>query len=184
MQHQNGFTLLELLIVVSIVGIVAAATIPVFSNNVDEQLLDAAVIEVSAALRYARAESIRSGTIHGIQVSQNTQRVTVYKADLATTPVSQDYVLRHPLDKTFHDFYVDTGTTARGARISNTTDPFLFDTLGRRKNLLFDNAGTPLWIVNSSNDTYQLEDGVVQLTLGDFMRVVRVAPGTGRVTIE
>ena len=70
-----------------------------------------------------------------------------------------------------------------GVRISNTQDPFLYAT-GRRKNLLFDDTGVPIWIVNSTSTTYVLQDGTVQLSYGADNRTVWVAQITGRVSVQ
>jgi hypothetical protein len=70
-----------------------------------------------------------------------------------------------------------------GASIVNAQDPFLYS-MGRRKNLLFDASGLPIWIVNATGTTYILQDGVVQIEIGNLTRDVRVAPITGRVTLQ
>lgn len=180
--RSQGITLLELLVVVSILGVVAVVAIPGFRSG-DSQRLDLAAQDVAEAIRYARSESLRTGEIHGIQISQNTQRVVVYKADLTTTPVSQDYTLYHPVSRQKFDFDVDTRPMIAGVNITNAQDPFLYAT-GRRKNLLFDTQGVPIWIVNSTSTTYVLQDGMVQLSYGSGNRTVQVAPITGRVTVQ
>jgi type II secretion system protein H len=180
--RSRGVTLPELLIVLTILGVVAAAAIPGFSST-DGKRLDLAAAEVAAALRYARSESMHSGEVHGIRVSTNNQRVVVYKADLATDPVSIDVILRHPVDKKPFDFDFDTAKMTAGVRIGNNLDPFLYGT-GRRMSVLFDASGAPIWIVSSTSTTYPLQDGMVQLNSGNQQRIVRVAPVTGRVTVE
>ncbi len=92
-QRQRGYSLPELLAVVIILGIAAAVAIPDISTT-NPNTLDLAAEEVAQAIRYARSESLRTGEIHGVEISQNTQRVVAYKADLTTTPVS---IACHPL---------------------------------------------------------------------------------------
>ena len=180
--NEHGFSLLELLIVVTILGIAATVAIPDISTT-HTTTLDLAADKVARVIRFARSESLRTGEIHGVQISQNTQRVVAYKADLTTAPVSMDSIDYHPLSKQAYDFDVDESTLTNGVTISNTQDPFLYAT-GRRKNLLFDASGVPIWIVSATATTYILQDGVVQLSFGRDNRSVRVAQITGRVTVQ
>ena len=86
--------------------------------------LDLAAQEIAEAIRYARSESLRTGEIHGIEISQNTQRVVVYKADLATTPVGMASILYHPVAKQPFDFDVATRPTTAGVNITNARISF------------------------------------------------------------
>ena len=133
-QGERGYSLPELLAVVIILGIAASVAIPDISTT-DSHRLDIAAEEVAQAIRFARSESLRTGEIHGVQISQNTQRVVAYKADLGTSPVSMASILYHPVSKQKLDYDVDTGTMTGGVSITNSQDPFLYET-GRRKNLL------------------------------------------------
>jgi prepilin-type N-terminal cleavage/methylation domain-containing protein len=181
-QRQRGYSLPELLAVVIILGIAASVAIPDISTT-NPNRLDLAAESVAQAIRYARSESLRTGEIHGVEISQNTQRVVAYKADLTTTPVSQQHILYHPVTKQKLDFEVDSSPMTRGVTITNTQDPFLY-AMGRRVNLLFDVKGVPIWIVNSTTSTYILQDGTVQLSDGSDSRAVRIAQITGRVSVQ
>ena len=179
---ERGYSLLELLAVVIILGIAASVAIPDITTTSPNRL-DLAAEQVAQAIRFARSESLRTGEIHGVQISQNTHRVVAYRADLSTSPVSMATVLYHPVSRQKLDYEVDTATVTSGVSITNTQDPFLYAT-GRRKNLLFDDTGVPIWIVNSTSTTYILQDGAVQLSYGGDDRTVRIAQITGRVTVQ
>jgi len=181
-QRQRGYSLPELLAVIIILGIAAAVAIPDISTT-DPNKLDLAAGKVAQAIRYARSASLRTGEIHGIEISQLTQRVVVYRADLTSTPVGKVSILYHPVSKQIFDFEVDTGPMTDGVSITNTQDPFLY-AAGRRNNLLFDVTGVPIWIVNATGSTYVLQDGMVQLSYEGGNRTVRVAQITGRVTVQ
>jgi len=178
----RGYSLVELLVVVSLIGALASIAIPDFSASRAERL-DIAASRVAEAIRYARAEALRTGEVHGVTVSQATQRATVMKWDLTSNPASALYTLTDPFSKQPHDFPVDTSATA-GVSIANTLDAFDYTGLGRRPSLMFDAGGTPLWIVTSGPSTYLLADGEVLLRLGNYERRVRVAAFSGRVTVQ
>lgn len=182
-QQQHGYTLLELVIVVSVIAIIAAIAVPGVSSNSDAKLQLAAE-NVADAIRFARSEALRTGEGHGLTVSQATQQVTVEKYDLTTAPISALETLIHPVDKQPYDFNINTRTTTQGVVISNTQDAFNYTGLGGRRSLIFDATGTPKWIVGSGPTTYLLSDGDIELSYRGQQRVVNVAPITGRVTVQ
>ena len=179
--RQAGFSLLELLIIIVILGVTAAIVAPSIStSNINK--LDLAAEEVAQAFRFARSESIRSGEIHGIYINQTSGQVTVYKADITTTPVSIDTIVYHPISKLLFDFKVGNTPLTADVSISNTLNPFLYGAT-RRQQLLFDVTGTPVWIDNTAGNTVLSDEAKVQLSYQGVNRFVEVAPITGRVTV-
>jgi prepilin-type N-terminal cleavage/methylation domain-containing protein len=180
---ERGYTLLELVIVASIVAVLAAVALPA-SNPSEVQKLELAATRVAEAIRHARTEALRTGEGHGLTISQSTQQVTVEQYDLTTAPVSAVATLIHPIDKQPYDININTTPSTSGVTISNSQDVFNYKVLGRRQSLIFDANGTPIWVVGSGPTTYLLGDGAVELSYGTQQRLVRIAPITGRVTIE
>jgi general secretion pathway protein H len=57
-RHALGLTLLEILIVLALMGLIAAIVIPRFAGGVSGTELKGAAREIAAALRYARSEAL------------------------------------------------------------------------------------------------------------------------------
>ena len=183
MRPHRGYTLYELLFVVALVAVLTAVALPGINPSQTEKL-DLAAVQVAEAIRFARGEAIRTGEGHGLTVSQATQKVTVKKYDLTTAPVSVIETLTHPIDKRPYDFNVNTNASTKGVTISNSQDVFNYKGLGRRRSLIFDANGTPIWVVGAGPTTYLLNNGAVELSYGNQQRLVRVETITGRVTVQ
>ena len=176
--RSHGVTLVELLIVLSILGVVALVAIPNLSSG-DAKRLDVATAEVVAAVRYARSEAMRSGEIHGIDISPSNQKVKVYRVSLTTDP---DVLLTHPVDKKPYEFDFDKIVMMSGVSINDAENPFLFIN-GYKKKLNFGANGLPGDIDTATGAINPLLAGSVRLDYGAHSRTVRISP-TGRVSIE
>jgi len=182
-KEKRGYTLVELVIVVSIIALIAAIAVPDMSSAPDAKLRLAAE-EVASAIRFARSEALRTGEGHGLTISQATQKVTVKKYDISVAPISTLGTLTHPIDKQPYDYNVNTRNRTAGVTISNSSDVFDYGSEGRRRSLVFDPNGVPIWIVGSDPTRHLLEDGTIELTYADQHLNVSVAPITGRVTVQ
>ena len=69
---RNGFTVIELMIVLSIVAIVASTAIPMSTSFSDGQRLRTTAQKAQAALTYAHDEAIRSGNLHVVFFASDT----------------------------------------------------------------------------------------------------------------
>ena len=180
---QAGFSLLELSIVVLILGIMALVVIPDSAPS-NQQKLDLAANQIAQALRFAHSEALRTGEHHGVTISQVTQTITVIKWDLATDPVSTELIPYHPVNKQSFVFDADRMSLAPGVSIINSSDIFNYTTVGRRRSLIFDPQGVPVWVLGSDDSVHRLIDGIVELSNGQDQRDIAVAPLTGRVTVQ
>jgi len=136
------------------------------------------------AIRMARSESLRTGEMHGLTISQDTQVIEVKKYDLTTAPITTEFTLYHPLEKQVYEFNVEEEPLTAGVTISNTQDAFLFSDNLRRKSVLFDRTGAPVWFFGSTDEIFPLTDGSVQLSYGNDTRTIKISPFTGRVALQ
>jgi general secretion pathway protein H len=73
----SGFTILEMLVVLMLIALIAAVTIPTFSGGVSTTALKTAAREVAAGLRLARGQAIaqRSESVLELDVASRSFRV-------------------------------------------------------------------------------------------------------------
>jgi len=181
--RNRGFTLTELLVVVIILATLAVVAVPQLRST-DPYKLDLAATRLAEAIRLARSQSMRSGDVYGVTIDHVTQRVQVQRYDTTTDPVSAVETLYHPVDRQLLDFDFDTLAMTSGVQITNSEDIFDYSGTGRRRTVLFDNQGTPIWILASGPTTHALAAGIVELSLDGQQQTVEIAPYTGRVTIQ
>ena len=179
MKHQIGVSLLEILIVVSILGIVAAVAIPDFSPSTEHKL-DLAATEVADAVRFARSEATRTGVPHGVFTQTSQNRIRVFRADTGTTPATPIYDVRHPIDKKLYDIDLDAYPFAGGITFSGASTSFQ-GTCNAAAYTIFDATGAPRC---SDPITVILRSADLTLTSGVSTRVVSIHGFTGRVTIQ
>ena len=178
LSHQAGYSLLELIVVVLILGIMATAVLPSFFSS-DPDKLDAAAEVQAEAMRYARSEAMRRGKPMGFRQQNGQKRMRVYSLDTGTAPWTVVYDIYHPVTKKLWDIkledhpfaYADTVTANRvfqGA--CNTFSNVYFDVNGIAR------CADP--------ETVPVELYEVILTLGSETRTVSLNGFSGKVTIQ
>ena len=175
----RGITLIELLLVVVILGIIVLVAIPAVQPY-NEQQLDAAAQEVAAAIRFARDETLRTGTSYGVNINVGSQRLQVYWLDTSGFFPTPIYDVRNPLDKKLYDLQFATDPLLSGVKV--TAVSFYYRGSVIPKNYVgFDVWGTPKY--NDFGTIRSLSNGEIKLGLGDAERIIKVTPMTGWVTV-
>ena len=181
MKKHLGTTLVGMAVAVSVIAIMATIAFPSFTSS-DKYQLDRAINEIVIAIRFAQSEARRTGELYGIDIDRTTKQVTVYKVNIGSNPVSQEFVVNHPVTKKQYDFNIVSDLGLSNIVITNSVDPFLFQDTVRRKSLFFDKMGSPVWFDANTSKSIQLSDASIIMSLGTYTKSVSVSPYSGRVT--
>lgn len=175
---QFGYTLIELIITVTIIAVIAAIAVPAFSSAPDKKLQLAAE-EFAAAMRFARTESMRTNRPHGFRQQSGAKRIRVFTLDDTTNPPTLVYDAYHPVDKQLYDIQLDSQSLAAADVLTRTPD--FRGTCNISGNVYFDTNGTA-WCTDP--DTVLLNSFQVDFDRGTERRTVIVDGITGRVTVR
>jgi type IV fimbrial biogenesis protein FimU len=75
--HSRGFTLIEMMTVVAILGIFAAIALPGFGFMIHRMSVKSAADEFYSLMQYARAEAVTRGTTVNVSATVNTTNIVV-----------------------------------------------------------------------------------------------------------
>ncbi len=78
---KKGFTVLELLIAVSVIGILAIISVPIYKNIIPSFVLNSAIRETATDLRYAQQLAVTEQIIHSVIFDKITNSYSVKKGE-------------------------------------------------------------------------------------------------------
>jgi len=160
----GGFTLVELLIVISIIMIAALTAIPMMSSAASVQIRSAANM-LTADLEYAKSMAISRAQNYSVVFDKDAESYRVEDQN--------GNVIPHPVKKGF-GYVIDFQNDGRLNKVDIVDADF--DGTGVVK---FDYLGSPY---NGSNSP--LNSGVISLQAGGTTTTVTVEPVTGFVSIQ
>ncbi len=173
----QGFTLVELLTTILILGIFATAVVPIFSSN-NQQKLEIATTDLKNALRYARSQAINKRSPYGVRLQTDTKLLQVFRLDTATVPPTEVFDVYHPVDKQLYARNLDAISFTRGASYSAN-----FQYQGSATvywTIAFDAYGEPI----SPASLLPLTSGAITVTHDSQVRTVTVVPVLGRIKVS
>lgn len=86
-RRHAGISLVEVMLVVVMIGILAALAVPATDHWFESQRLRSSAREVAAALAHARGEAIRTGNIHIVFFQEDAETNTLTDPNGATVPI-------------------------------------------------------------------------------------------------
>ena len=150
----SGFTLVELMIVVALLGIVLAIAVPSINSTLDEMKLDSAAQEIVTATHYVQSLAIKEGLVYEVKFSDGANKFSC----------RQGGTIINPLDKKDYEVDFDTEGHLQGVDIISASffaGKLTFDSLGEAS-----------------------ESGTVLLDYSGLQKTITVSAPIGRVTVQ
>lgn len=169
----GGFTLLDLLIVIMIIGIIGVLVTPPLHSMIDEARLNEASGELVSGLQYARSLAVTHQRPFGLlaDVGGNWFRVFDYqfRNDAnphhgETPPVDAYGVVLNPFDKKWYKVDFDTTQTYEGVSISSVP------------------SGGMISFYSDGHSS--ISDSIFVLSYGGDNRSISVDGTTGRISVN
>ncbi len=169
-RRQEGFTLLDSLIVIVILGIIGMIAIPQFQGLIQETRLNEAAAEIVSGMQYAGSLAVRYGRAFGFQadaaghwykIYDNRSDITACTDQIPDDPLMDSAcVVLNPLDKNWY--------------IRN------FNDMENYRAVIFTSAN----VIFSPDGHSGSADTVVTVSLGDRSKTITVDGATGRITVQ
>ncbi len=176
---EHGVTLIELLIVISLLAVIAAVAIPNYSSD-DTTQLEIAAANVVGAIRFAQSEAIRTGESYGIVADMASQSLRVYRVDTSVDPAVLRFDNHDPLTKQLYELKF----SATESEVIMTDADFMFVGASSPTDYLGFSGGTGVPADADVGKLRMLDSAYVRLSYKNNARTISISPLTARVTVQ
>ena len=163
-----GFTIIEILIVVVLIGIAAMIAVPMMSSAGSMQIRSAANM-IAADLEYAKSMAISRGQNFSVVFDKTTESYRIKNQDGDT--------ITHPVKKGF-DYVIDFQNDSRLNRVGIVDADFDSDS---SQTITFDYLGSPY---SGTGISTPLNSGTITLQAGVINKTIAIEPVTGYISIS
>jgi prepilin-type N-terminal cleavage/methylation domain-containing protein len=165
--YLTGFTFIEILIVIVIIGIVAMIAVPMISSSASMQIHSAANM-VAADLEYAKSMAISRGQNFSVVFDKSAESYSIENQD--------GDVIEHPVKKGFN-YIVSFGDDSRLDSVDIVDVDF---DPGSNQTITFDYLGSPH---SGTEATNPLNSGIITLQAGGITKTISIEAVTGYISI-
>lgn len=172
----SGFTALELVIVVTILGILAALAMPTLESSVTDARLSAATADLAAAVEYAQMSAVNSGRTCRVSVDPTTEILRVEQRNFAAIASVLDPAVAEIADSTLET--AETYSTMANPSLAGGLFIINFRDLGVDVKSSDMSAALPLSFSASGTPS---KGAGVELASGGRVQRINIDPLTGKV---
>jgi len=176
---QAGYTLIELLIVMLLLGIMVMAAVPVLNSGLDDARLSGAAEEVVTALEFAQMTAATSGSRTRVTIDAALDTIVVERVSISIDPLGSESelheddvegrgfaLMERPMNRGV-DYSISLSDESRFKGIDITTAAF-----GSGNFVVFDTLGAPS------------DGGMITLAMSNRQIVVALDSLAGKVTLS
>ena len=119
MPKNSGFTMIELMVIIAIVGVLAAVAVPSFTESMARRRLEGAANELNADLQFAKSQAVSVNAAVSMVTSAHGHTVSSASATFKTLALDSKITLTSPSTVTFEP-YRDFANAAIAITLTHT----------------------------------------------------------------
>ena len=104
MRRNSGFTMIELMVIIAIVGILVAVAAPSFTESMAKRSLEGAANEFNSDLQYTKSQAASVNGVVSMVTSANGYTVSSAEATFKTIALDSKITLSSPLTVSFDPY--------------------------------------------------------------------------------